>query len=168
MTLRSLKAVEAALLLLCSFGCRESEPPKAPEQLADPAPAGTALRFAGDLVLRGDDADGALVITVRKVGSKDAVLRRTYAIADPAWARRGEARCLHFGLDARDALEDDGVPIAREMELVARYDADGNPATLEAESFEHAWRARTGDLNLEYVLERPDGGLTSAARAGPR
>jgi hypothetical protein len=54
------------------------------------------------------------------------------------------------------------------MELVARFDADGNPATVEPASFERTWRVRTGVLDLDLVLERAEEGLTSAARAGPR
>ncbi len=168
MTLRILSAVQASVLALLFCGCRESEPPKPAEPLADPAPPGTALRFAGEVVLRCDDAEGALVLSVRPVGSKGALLRRTYAIADPAWVRRGDEQSIHFGLDVRDALEDPRAPFAREMELVARFDADGNPETTEPASFERMWRARTGALDLELVLERADEGLTSAARAGPR
>lgn len=144
-------------LFLC--GACERTPPAVPrpEPPADPVDAQTRLCFTGDVVLRDQlerETRGAIVLSVRPIGGRTAYLQRSYEILDP-W-RTGNS--IAFGLSPRDGVVDPLPTFGREMELVVRFDADGNPATDEAGDVEVVTRARTGavDLAIEIARTGPD------------
>lgn len=147
----------AGLLLFCA-ACERANPPPGREALADPVANGISLRFAGELVLTGPVAratEGAIVVALRRIGGTRDLWQRTYDIADPWWTQMPSSRVLPFGLTEEDAIVDPAPPLSVEMEIVARFDADGNPDTLEPGAVEVAARARTGATDLVLTLGRP-------------
>jgi hypothetical protein len=153
------------VLLVCA-ACERASPPPPPEPVTDPVAAGTPLRFTGELVLTGPlvrATDGAILLTLRRIGGTRALWRRSYEVGDPWWTQRAGERSLPFGLTAADAIVDPTPPLSVEMELVSRFDPDGNPDTLESGAVELVTRARTGATDLVLTLGRPQGDL----RPGP-
>jgi hypothetical protein len=147
----------AGLLLLCA-ACERSSTTPVRETLADPVAHGTPLRFAGELVLTGPVAratEGGIVVALRRIGGTRDLWQRTYDIADPWWTQLPSSRVLSFALTEEDAIVEPAPPLSVEMELVARFDADGNPETLEPDAFEIAMPARTGAVDLVLNLGRP-------------
>jgi hypothetical protein len=154
----------ACILLLAAACGRTPPPPSAP--VTDPAPAGTPRRFTGELVLAGAlsrATDGAVIVTLRRIGDARILWRRSYEVGDPWWTERPGSRTLPFGMSARDAIVDPAPELSVEMELVARFDPDGDPETLETDAFETKVRARTGATDLVLTLGRPVAGF----HAGP-
>lgn len=150
----------ACLFLVCAACHRDASVPGAAAAATDPVAPGTPLRFTGEVVLTGRLArasTGAVVILVRPVGGKDASWRRSYEVADPWWTQTASGRSLPFGLSPDDALVDPAPPLSAEMEIVARYDPDGNPDTLDTDAVEVATRARTGATDLVLTLGHPTG-----------
>jgi hypothetical protein len=146
----------AGLLLLCA-ACERASPP-VHEALADPVAKGTPLRFAGELVLTGPVArasDGAIVVALRRIGGTRALWQRSYELTDPWWTQSPASRVLPFGLSEADAIVDPLPPLAVEMEIVARFDPDGNPDTIDPGAVEVVARARTGATDVVLTLGRP-------------
>jgi hypothetical protein len=140
-------------------------PEKAPEPLADPVDAGTRIAFSGQVLLDGDLAQetrGSIVVSIRYVGGKNVLLQRSYEISDP-W-RSGDS--IQFGLTTEDKVVEKLPVFGRRMSLVVRFDADGNPATNEAENVEVETVAKTGANDLAVVLRLAETDAPRAARAG--
>jgi len=127
-------------------------------------------RFAGELVVRGDPAvldPGLVTISIVRPGEDDPILTRSWDLSDPVWhASRGEKR-LYFSLDARDAWPGVQAELGPDMELLARWDPDGNPANYEPEvaSVRVPVRAGATDLSVELpihaqVVRHPPSGAT--------
>jgi hypothetical protein len=147
----------AGLLLLC-VACERAVPPPAPEPLADPVARGIPLRFSGELVLTGAVAratEGAIVVALRRIGGTRALWQRSYELTDPWWMQTPASRVLPFGLSEADAIVDPAPSLSVEMEIVARYDADGNPATIEPDAVEAVSRALTGATDVILTVGRP-------------
>lgn len=151
-------------LLLCA-ACEQRAPaPVAkPEPPADPADPKTRVCFAGDVILAGAlarETTGAIVLFVRAVASQQPLLQRSYEAEDP-WRSRN---AIAFGLTAADKVVETLPAFGREMELVARFDSDGNPATREDADVEVVTRARTGATDILIVLARNEADLARAAQ----
>lgn len=121
-------------------------------------PAGTEYR--GEFVLRGDAAllaTGSASIAIVSADADTPVLQRTWDLGDPAWRVGDGERRLYFALDARDAWPGADARIAAEMDLVVRFDPDGNPATDELGVAQDRSRVRTGarDLLVELAIGSP-------------
>jgi hypothetical protein len=156
----------ACLLFLCAACGRSAPAPVGPAPVDDPVAAGTPLRFTGEVVLSGALArktDGAVLVSVRPVGQTKAIWRRSYEIADPWWTVGPRERSLPFGLSPLDTLVEPPAQLSQVMEVVARYDPDGNADTDEPGDVEVVARARTGATDLVLVLGRPPADL----RPGP-
>ena len=146
--------IACCLLLVAACG----RAPSAPERVDDPVAEGTPLRFTGEIVLTGPLArtsEGAVVVSVRRAGGTRALWRRSYEAADPWWTQRDGARSLPFGLSPLDAIVEPAPQLSSTMEIVARWDADGNADTNEPESVEIVAHARTGATDLVLTLGRP-------------
>jgi hypothetical protein len=172
----------AGLFLLCAACSRTPEP--APS-LGEPLPPGTIPRFTGEVVLAGKLAratDGSVEISVRPIGGKNAIWSRSYEIGDPWWTESANRRSLPFGLSPLDGVEGSGAPspsagsragtgsrepaqqaISKEMEIVVRFDADGDPDTAGPDDVELVQRALTGTTDLVLTLGGPPANL----RVGP-
>jgi hypothetical protein len=156
----------AALALLVA--CSQGDAPLGPQQATLTGDAGA--RFAGELVVRGDPAvldPGVVTISIVRPGDEAPILTRSWDLGDPVWrASHGEQR-LYFSLDARDAWPDVQAEIGPDMELLARWDPDGNPVTDEPEVARVRMPARAGatDLSVELpiraqVVVHPPSGST--------
>jgi hypothetical protein len=165
----------AGFLLLCAACSRTPEP--APS-VSEPLPPGTLPRFVGEVVLTGKLAhakNGSVDIAVRPIGGS-AIWSRSYDIRDPWWTSSPNRRSLPFGLSSLDRdgpdassgatpADGDGTrqALSKEMEIVVRFDADGDPATESPDDVELVTRARTGATDLVLTLGGPPANL----RAGP-
>ncbi len=142
-----------AAVLSSVAACAPSEPPARarPGVLTGDARA----RFAGELVVRGDPAvlaPGVVTISIVRPGEDAPILTRSWDLGDPIWrAGRGEQR-LYFSLDARDAWPGVQAELGPDMELLARWDADGNPATDEPEVARVRVPARAGAVDLAVEM----------------
>lgn len=150
-TMDRLRRLTAAVLLLLA-ACAPTEPPaRGPGLVVGDARA----RFAGEFVVRGDPSildPGLVTVSIVRPGEDAPVLSRSWDLGDPAWrTSRGEKR-LYFSLDARDAWP--GVPadLGSAMELVARWDPDGNPATDEPDVARVRIPAGAGEVDLTVEL----------------
>ncbi len=179
----------AGLFLLCAACSRTPSP--API-VFEPLPPGTLPRFTGEVVLTGKLAratDGSVDISVRPIGGAKAIWSRSYEIRDPWWTGGPNRRSLPFGLSRLDGVEGSGAPssgalssgalssgtssssaaaagvqpISREMEVVVRFDADGDPHTDGPDDVELVTRALTGATDLVLTLGGPPANL----RVGP-
>ncbi len=122
--------------------------------------------YAGEFVLRADMAllapGSAATISIVIPGQDEPLLSRSYDLGDPTWSvSRDEAR-LYFALDDRDAWPGVEGGVQREMELVARFDPDGNPATDEPGTVRARVPVRTGSRSIEVEIALA---LTVAASA---
>lgn len=120
------------------------------------APEGTV--YAGELVLRGDPEalrSGAATIAILAPGTDVPLLARSWDLGDPAWRIGRDGARLYFALDARDEWPGAAGAFGGEMELTARFDPDGNPATDEAGTARAHLAVRTGarDLAVELTVE---------------
>ncbi len=169
----------AGLFLVCAACSRTPAPPPS---VFEPLPPGTLPRFTGEVVLTGKLAhatDGSVEISVRPIGSATAIWSRAYEIRDPWWTGGPNRRSLPFGLSPRDGIVGSGAPSpdtgpskalphaeqrpSREMEIVVRFDADGNPDTDGPGDVELVTRALTGATDLVLTLGGPPANL----RVGP-
>lgn len=168
------------ILVLCAACSRTSAPTPS---LSEPLVPGTPERFAGEVVLVGAPAratDGSVEVAVRPIGGDTAIWSRSYEVRDPWWTSGTNRRSLPFGISKADSVEvagekdsdfddeESGSPagsqlLAREMELVVRFDPDGNPSTHAAGDIEVVTRARTGATDLVVTL----GGPPADFHAGP-
>ena len=132
-----LGAAALALLVACSAG--DSTLGNQPTVLTGDSGA----RFAGELVVRGDPGvldPGVVTISIVKPGDEAPILTRSWDLGDPVWrASRGEQR-LYFSLDARDAWPGVQAELTPEMELLVRWDPDGNPVTDDVAASRSAHR----------------------------
>lgn len=149
----------AALALLIAAGCSTEDGASSPR--AVPEIALEAAVYAGELVLRADSAllapGAAATISVVFPGRDEPLLSRSYDLGDPIWRlSRDEAR-LYFALDDRDAWPGIEGGVQRDMELVARFDPDGNPATDEPGSVRVRVPVATGSpsILIEVALALP-------------
>lgn len=134
------------------------------DESADPRPA-TAIvpsdaHYAGELVVRGDAAlaaDGSVTIQIVPRGGEAPILARSWDLGDPVWQRGAEGWRLYFVLDARDAWPAATGTIVADMDLVARFDPDGNPATDEVGVARTRRPVRTGarDLDVDLTIAPP-------------
>jgi len=166
LTMRLLPSVVVPLSILAA-SCSAGDGSGSPEFSAE-IPLGEAA-YAGELVLRADTAliaPGAVAtLTIVLPGTDDPLLSRSYDLGDPIWrAYRDEAR-LYFAIDGRDAWPGVDKGLQREMELVARFDPDGNPATDEPGTVRTRWPVRTGSptIQVEITLALP---VAAHARPG--
>jgi hypothetical protein len=165
----------AGLIFLCAACSRTTEPTPS---LSKPLAPGTLARFTGEVVLVGALAhttDGAVEISVRPIGGKDAIWSRSYEVRDPWWTGGPNRRSLPFGVSKADSVDASGPtaadgtkteiaqPVSEEMEVVVRFDPDGDPDTSEPGDIELVTRARTGATDLVLTLGGPPANL----RAGP-
>jgi len=157
----------AAPILIVAAGCSADDGSESPEIRTEILLVDAA--YAGELVLRADTAllapGAAATIAVVFPGRDEPVLSRSYDLGDPIWSpSRDEAR-LYFALDDRDAWPGIAGGVEREMELVARFDPDGNPATDEPGSVRVRLPVRTGSRSIlvEIALALP---VAAHARAG--
>src|SRR5690606_30425170 len=114
--------------------------------------------FGGEIVLRGDAdglAGGSATISIVAPGEVTPLLARSWDLGDPAWRAGPDGRRLYFALDARDAWPGARGTFATDMDLVARFDPDGNPATEELGVARMRVPVRTGSRDL--VVELPVG-----------
>lgn len=150
-------------LLALGAGCDAEPAPKPPpEVLADPVDPGTRLAFSGLVLLEGDlsrETGGSIVVTVQYVGDRIPLLQRCYEIGDP-W-RAGDA--FPFGLSVADKVVDPLPPFGRHMQLVVRYDADGNPATRGPGDVQSALTVATGSSDVAVALRRAESGTARVA-----
>lgn len=166
-----------AIFLASGVGCSrtpESAPPRE-SPVADPVPAGVPTRFGGELSVRGPIAnmdEGAVFVAVFPIGAtgrdREPVLSRTYLLADPSWRRSSGLCALRFDLGAEDALDGKPPRLSREMEFVARFDPDGNPATHEPGEKEVSMRATVGDAGIVIVLDSSSADVPRAAQRDGR
>ena len=154
-----------SILALC-VSCGGLEPPqKIVETQADPVAPGTPIVFTGQVFLEGalsHEANGSILVSVRFAGGDAPVLERGYEVTDP-WRTRS---AYQFGLTAEDKVGTELPVLARNMVVVARYDADGNPLTRGPADVEVMIPARTGATDLALVLRRHDPDMPQAAVVG--
>lgn len=112
----------------------------------------------------GRETNGAVIVSVRFDGSATPILQRSYEVTDP-W-RTGDA--IQFGLTEEDKFGTDLPVFARNMVLVACFDADGNPLTHGPADVEAVIPARTGATDLAIVLRRQDPDMPQAAVVGDK
>ena len=147
--------------------CHDDGPTPVPVVVADPVEPGTALRFTGQITLEGALAEaraGTLEVSVRNVGDPTPVLSRTYVVDDP-W-RVGST--IAFGLSKEDATRDPLPVMGRVMELVVRFDADGNPRTRSTNDREVVQRVSTGSTDVVVQLDPSDAAVSHASRPGTK
>jgi hypothetical protein len=139
----------AALLLGLAACAREPQPvASAPAQVGD-------LRLSGELVvsLPGLPADpGTVTLTAVRPDTDAPLLSRTWELADPIWRECGGSRRLYFTLDARDAVRGASGDPGSALDLVARWDPDGNPATDEPGVVTTRTRVAPGDRHVVVGL----------------
>ena len=144
-----LGAAALALLVACTPG----DAPLGPQHAIITGDAGA--RFAGELVVRGDPGvldPGVVTISIVRPGDEAPILTRSWDLGDPVWrASRGEQR-IYFSLDARDAWPGVQAELGPDMELLARWDPDGNPVTDEPEVARVRVPARAGATDLAVEL----------------
>jgi len=134
--------------LICFLSaCREEQHAPPPVVVADPVQPGTPLRFTGQITLEGALAEsraGVIEVSVRNAGDPRPILSRRYSADDP-W-RVGST--LAFGLSKDDAVSNPMPTLGREMELVVRFDADGDPKTRSSLDREVVQRVPTGSTDV--------------------
>jgi len=117
--------------------------------------------YAGELVLRADNAllapGAAATISLVFPGRDEPLLSRSYDLGDSIWRRNGDEARLYFALNERDAWPGIAGGVRREMELLARFDPDGNPATEEPGSVRVRAPVQTGSRSIlvEIALALP-------------
>ncbi len=147
----------ATLSALFLVACSHAEEPVSPEPAT---PVSADVSYRGELILHGDPAllgAASASISIVAAGGDAPVLARTWDLGDPAWrVGAGEMR-LYFAIDARDAWPGRTTAMQDRMDLVARFDPDGNPATDEPGVVQRrvsvARAAR--DLHVELTLGGP-------------
>ncbi|MBL8863867.1 MAG: hypothetical protein JNK02_17895 [Planctomycetes bacterium] len=147
-------ALVAFLAAACSPGAAPGSPGPTTGLPAD------SIVFAGDLALLGDPAlfaAGSVTVGVALPGEDELVLARSWDLGDSAWRMDRDGRRLYFRLDARDVVRvrrpgNAAADIPPNMDLVARFDPDGNPATEEAGVVRTRVHSRTGARDLEVEL----------------
>lgn len=160
-----LDRVAAAAALTLAAACSRSDEPAAARRERPAPPEGTL--YAGELVLRGDPESlhsGSATVAVLAPGSDVPLLARSWDLGDPAWRIGRDGARLYFALDGRDEWPGATGAFGGEMELSARYDPDGNPATDEPGTARARLAVRSGarDLVVELAVERRIAGV-----AGP-
>jgi hypothetical protein len=146
------------LLVLAAAACSNADEAESPDR--GPLVPDDRVRFAGELVLRGDlpfSTGAAVTLAVEDVGGGPARLARTWDLGDPVWRADRDGARLYFALDARDAWPESEIAVRETMEIAARFDPDGNPATDEPGVVRARVRVRAGDAGLvvELDLGRP-------------
>ncbi|MCY2958756.1 MAG: hypothetical protein NTY35_01220 [Planctomycetota bacterium] len=122
----------ASLSVLLLAACSPADRPVSPQRTAEVPSDGAA--YGGELVLRGEAAllgSGSATIAIVPRGEEAPVMARSWDLGDPAWRSGPDGLRLYFVLDDRDAWAGATRGTRAEMELVARFDPDGNPATEE-------------------------------------
>lgn len=156
--------VPAGLLFLCACGGSQVSAPRE-ETLADPVAEGARISYSGLVTLEGSLAEertGAVVVAVQHAGGGEPILMRAYDLNDP-WRSR---ESIPFGLSLSDRVVQGEPRFARRMTLVARYDADGNPATEGADDVQTSVLVETGSTDTVLVLRRAGREVTRASRSG--
>lgn len=146
----------AAVLVLSLAAC--SHEVESPSPISMPLPDDAVYR--GELVLHGDPAileSGSASIAICAVGASGPLMARSWNVGDPAWRAGTDEMRLYFALDKRDAWPGAVGTVGERMELVARFDPDGNPATDEPGSVQARLFVRTGahDLRVELSIGEP-------------
>ena len=143
--------VLATTALFGAVGCSVEEAPVAVDPAATIALDDAA--YAGEIVLRADSAllvpGSAATLAIVMPGQDTPLLARTYDLGDPIWRIDRDGARLYFALDGRDAWPGFTAPVRREMEFVARFDPDGNPATDELGSVRVRLPVRTGSSSIQ-------------------
>lgn len=122
----------ASLSLLLLTACSGDDDRISPRRTPAALPADAV--YGGEFVLRGEPslfAGGSATIAIAPRGEDALVLARSWDLGDPAWRSGADSVRLYFALDVRDVWPGATGTIAPEMDLVARFDPDGNPATEE-------------------------------------
>ncbi len=154
----------AYVLLLSLAACAHEA--EAPSPVSIPLPDDAV--YSGELVLHGDPAileSGAASLAIRAVGASDPLMARSWNVGDPAWRVGPDEMRLYFALDKRDAWPGAVGTVGERMELVARFDPDGNPATDEPGSVQARTVVRTGarDLRVELSIGEPVAATTPSS-----
>ena len=134
----------------CSAGDGADSPDRGPLVPAE------RVRFAGELVLRGDlpfVAGASVTLAVEDAGGGPAALARTWDLGDPVWRHDRDGARLYFALDARDAWPGAPPAVRETMEIAARFDPVGNPATEELGVVRTRLPVRAGDEGLVVELD---------------
>ncbi|MBL8857341.1 MAG: hypothetical protein JNL28_02395 [Planctomycetes bacterium] len=165
MLLRS--CIKLSILALC-VSCGGSNPPQPKVELqADPVDPGTLIVFTGQVFLEGSlghETNGSIVVSVRFPATNVPVLQRSYEVSDP-W-RTGNS--IQFGLSPADKVGEQLPVFARNMIVVARFDADGNPLTRGPGDVEAMTASKTGATDIAFVLRRQDPDLPQASVVGDK
>lgn len=144
----------ASLSLFLLAACAPAEDSVSPRREAAVVPADAV--YAGEIVLRGEPAlltGGSATIAIVRPGEEAPILARSWDLGDPAWRASGDSLRLYFVLDARDAWPSATGSIDPEMDLVARFDPDGNPATEDPGVARARLSVRTGSRELAVELQ---------------
>lgn len=154
----------ASIPILLLAACAPTEDAKSPARGAAVVPADAV--YAGEIVLRGDPAGfaaGSATIAIVPAGEDAPLLARSWDLGDHAWRPGTDGWRLYFSLDARDAWPGASGTFAPEMDLVARFDPDGNPATEELGVARMRVPVRSGSRDL--AVELPVGRQVAAHSA---
>lgn len=144
----------ASISLFFLAACAPAEDAVSPRRETPAVPADAV--YAGEIVLRGEPAllaGGSATIAIVRRGEETPILSRSWDLGDPAWRSGAESFGLYFVLDARDAWPGTTGAIEPEMELVARFDPDGNPATEEPGVARSRRAVRTGSREIAVDLQ---------------
>lgn len=153
-TARCPRAATLATLLLA--GCSPGAGPVSPQRAAAHVPADAV--WTGEIVLHAGSPgprSGAVTLAIVPPGGEEPVLARSWDLGDPAWRRGSDGWRLYFALDARDAWPGARGAVAEAMDLTARYDPDGNPATEEAGVARARQAVRKGARDLAVEIAVP-------------
>lgn len=142
------------IALLGAVGCSVEEAPVAVDPTATIALDDAV--YAGEIVLRVEAAlfpsGSAVTLAIVMPGRDTPLLARSYDLGDPIWRFDRDGARLYFTIDGRDAWPGFTAPVRHEMELVARFDPDGNPATDEPGSRSVRLPVRTGSSSLQVEI----------------
>jgi hypothetical protein len=93
-----------------------------------------ALAASGEIVVRGEPLSedlGAVSVSIERAGGGPALVARTWELSDPIWRERRGERRLYFRVDERDRVAGAAATVTGPLDLVVRWDPDGNPDTVE-------------------------------------
>jgi len=146
----------ASVLILSLAACAHEAESPSPVSISVPDDA----VYRGELVLHGDSGileSGSASIAICAVGESDPLMARSWDIGDLAWRVGPDEMRLYFALDKRDAWPGAVGRVGERMDLVARFDPDGNPATDEPGSVQARTVVRTGahDLRVDLSIGVP-------------